>query len=132
MSLTSSPYTDKKLPFFKPKLKPIFFSIELHPCFPMGSGFVTVVEKKPSQLMRPYIPAQLLCLDPVWFMAHGMSVLLWWSEGSHALLFLFLALLTLLLLVCWQRQTAFGLLGGNSMEHFWLEFWLEKRPEIPF
>ena len=77
-------------------------------CFPMGSGLVTVVEKKPSQLMRPYIPAQLLCLDPVWFIAHGMSVLLWWSEGSHALFFL-------PPLPCWQRQTALGRLLPFSL-----------------
>ena len=30
------------------------------PCFPIGCGFVTVVEKNPSQARRPYNPAQWL------------------------------------------------------------------------
>ena len=33
------------------------------PCFPIGSGFVMVVEKYPSHSTLPYKPAQLLCLN---------------------------------------------------------------------
>ena len=35
------------------------------PCFPIGSGLVMVVEKKPSHSTLPYRPAQLLCLKNI-------------------------------------------------------------------
>lgn len=51
----------------------------------MGSGLVMVVEKKPSQLSRPYKPAQWLWRLPVWGRHQGMRVLNWRSVGSQAL-----------------------------------------------
>ena len=53
-------------------------------CFPMGSGFVIVVLKKPSHSSLPYNPAQLLWRFPVCGKHHGTSVLYWRSAGSHA------------------------------------------------
>lgn len=54
-------------------------------CFPMGSGFVMVVLKKPSHSSRPYSPAQWLCLFPVWGRHQGIRVLNCRSAGWHGL-----------------------------------------------
>ena len=52
-------------------------------CLPIGSGFVTVVLKNPSQDSLPYSPAQWLCLLPVWGRHHGISVPNCLSVGSQ-------------------------------------------------
>lgn len=56
---------------------------EWNTCFPIGSGFVIVVLKKPSHSNRPYKPAQWLCLLPVCGKHQGIRVLNCLSKGSQ-------------------------------------------------